>query len=231
MAERGTGPAGAVKAVIGGPVRGAGPSRRARTARPARLPRRAGREPGAAGGRGAGARGPRRAGRRPGGRGAGGGELRAGRAGGRRAGGGRGGAGSSRISSNSAEVCGGEDGEGELWGGVGAWRGRRQARGGDRAEVERGPREGERERERPEVEGEGGAGEGAADAAAAAPVGGGAAKATCPPSRSQEATDRVTWDPSVAPAVSTPWRVRTAGSMKDQSATRGETRLEPKYVF
>ena len=38
-------------------------------------------------------------------------------------------------------------------------------------------------------------------------------KATCPPNRSQVATDRLTREPSVTPATSTPWRVRTAGSM------------------
>ena len=38
-------------------------------------------------------------------------------------------------------------------------------------------------------------------------------KATRPPNRSQVATDRLTREPSVTPATSTPWRVRTAGSM------------------
>ena len=59
------------------------------------------------------------------------------------------------------------------------------------------------------------------------PGGAGAAKATCPPSRSQVATDRLTSEPSVAPATSTPWRVRIAGSMKGPGARRRVRALSP----
>ena len=187
LAEIGMGP-GAVKAVTGGleVLRGGRPWR-ARTARPARWLRRVGRRPGAWGRRGAG-----------------GGPRAAGRAGGRCAGGGRGGSGSTGISSNSA-AAEGEEGEGELSGG-GARRGQRRARGGDPWEEEPLPRERERE-------GEGGrraGGGGAAGAAAGAP---GGQVPPSPPSRSQVATDRLTSEPSVAPATSTPWRVRIAGSI------------------
>ena len=133
----------------------------------------------------------RRVGRRPGawrGRGANGGPRAAGRAGARCAGGGRGDSGSTGISSNSA-AAEGEEGEGELSGG-GARRGQRRARGGDPWEEEPLPRERERG--------------GAAGTAAGAPVGTGAAKATCPPNRNQAATDRLTCEPSVGPATSTP---------------------------
>jgi hypothetical protein len=208
LAEIGMGP-GAVKAVTGGleVLRGGRPWR-ARTARPARWLRRVGRRPGAWGRRGAG-----------------GGPRAAGRAGGRCAGGGRGGSGSTGISSNSA-AAEGEEGEGELSGG-GARRGQRRARGGDPWEEEPLPREREREGEGERRAGGGGA----AGAAAGAPGGAGAAKATCPPNRSQAATDRLTCEPSVAPATSTPWRVRIAGSMKGPGgAPAGLSQLEPKWL-
>ena len=60
-------------------------------------------------------------------------------------------------------------------------------------------------------------GGGAAGAAAGAP---GGQVPPSPPSRSQVATDRLTSEPSVAPATSTPWRVRIAGSMKGPGARR-----------
>ena len=88
--------------------------------------------------------------------------------------------------------------------------------GGDPWEEEPLPREREREGEGERRAGSGGA----AGAAAGAPGGAGAAKATCPPSRSQAATDRLTCEPSVAPATSTPWRVRIAGSMNGPGARR-----------
>ena len=132
----------------------------------------------------------------------------------RRAGGGRGGSGSTGISSNSA-AAEGEEGEGELSGG-GARRGQRRARGGDPWEEEPLPREREREGEGQRRAGSGGA----AGAAAGAPGGAGAAKATCPPSRSQAATDGSHVSLSVAPATSTPWRVRIAGSMNGPGARR-----------
>ena len=58
------------------------------------------------------------------------------------------------------------------------------------------------------------------------PRGAGAAKATCFPNRSQAATDKLTCEPSVAPATSTLRRVRIAGSiLRGRSAT-----LEPKWL-
>ena len=67
--------------------------------------------------------------------------------------------------------------------------------------------ESEGEGERREGEEERGVGGGTAATA------GQPAKATCPPNRSQAATDKLTCEPSVAPATSNPWRVRIAGSI------------------
>ena len=84
--------------------------------------------------------------------------------------------------------------------------------------------ESEGEGERREGEEERGVGGGAAATA------GQPAKATCPPNRSQAATDKLTCEPSVAPATSTPMRVRIAGFiLRGRSATPAGA-LEPKWL-